>query len=243
MTDDLTHDGFLDGAVKAWQPKTGFRSASDAVFMAAAIPATPGQTVLELGCGAGVASLCVAHRTGAEVTGVELSPLYADLAHRNGLQVVQGDVAALPDEIRAQSFDHVMFNPPYYAANSGTDAQTVHKAAALREKLPLENWLDAATRRVHPGGTVTAILGADRLPDILSACDNRLGKLRVLPLSPRAGKHAKRVIFQATKGSRSPFALLAPLILHQGDAHLADGDDTTPEAAEILRRGAGLPLG
>lgn len=240
--EDLTYDGFLDGAVQAWQPKRGFRSASDAVLMAAAVPAAEGETVLELGCGAGVASLCLAHRTGAQVTGLELTPLYAELAEKNGLEVVAGDVARMPADLRARNFDHVMFNPPYYAANSGTNAQTQHRATALREILPIAIWLDAAVRRAKPGGSVTVIVGADRLPDLLGACDTRLGRTLVRPLSARAETPAKRVIFQATKGARSPFVLLPPLVLHDGPRHVQDAEDASEIARAILRRGAKLPM-
>lgn len=240
--DDLTLDGFLDGAVQAWQPRSGFRSASDAVLMAAAVPAQAGQTVLELGCGVGVAALCLAHRTGALVTGVELTPLYADLARRNGVDVQPGDVAALPDAIRSRSFNHVMFNPPYYAAQTGPDARSSLKAVAMREKLPLQIWLDAAVRRALPGGSVTAILGADRVPDILSACDSRLGRIRLRPLASRAEMPAKRVIFQAVKGARSPFELLPPVVLHVGDPSQADAYCPSDIAVNILRRGAKMPM-
>ncbi len=239
---ELTRDKFLGGAVEAWQPRVGFRSASDAVLLAAAVPAKSGQTVLDLGCGVGVAALCLASRTGAVPTGVEIEPLYAALAARNGLDVTQADIAALPAEIRARSFDHVMFNPPYYAPNRGSDAQTVHRAAAMREKLPLTLWLDAAVRRTTLGGTVTAILGADRVPDILAACDQRLGRIFIRPLSARAKTPAKRIIFQATKGARSPFTLLPPLILHTGSHHLVEGDDASDDAVNILRRGVKMPI-
>ena len=242
MSDDLTRDGFLDGAVQAWQPRVGFRSASDAVLMAAAVPAKAGETVLELGCGVGVAALCLAHRTGAQVTGVELEPLYATLALRNGVDVVQGNVATLPPEIRARSFHHVMFNPPYYAAGAGSDAETVHRAVAMREKLPLIDWLDSAVRRALPGGSVTVILGADRLPDILSVCDDRLGRIVVRPLCSRVETPAKRVIFQATKGARSPFTLLPPLVLHDGKTHVQDGNDASRDAVNILRCGGKLAM-
>ena len=64
-------DGFLGGRVQAWQPAAGYRAGVDAVLLAAAVPARPGDTALELGAGAGVASLCLATRVpGLSVTAV-----------------------------------------------------------------------------------------------------------------------------------------------------------------------------
>ena len=58
MQFDLTDDGFLDGRLRILQPKAGYRAATDPVLLAAFAPAEPGQSVVELGCGTGVASLC-----------------------------------------------------------------------------------------------------------------------------------------------------------------------------------------
>lgn len=249
MTDPaLSHDGFLGGAIRIWQPLDGFRASTDAVLLAACVPARSGERVLDLGCGVGTAGLCVAHRTGAHVTGVEFDAATAALARRNaaetGLQmhVIEADVGALPGEVRAQSYDHVLCNPPYYPAGAGTVAQNPDRDAAMRENLPLANWLDAATRRVRPGGTVSLILATERLPDLMATLDGRLGGAKVLPLSARTGRPAKRVIFQACKGARSPFQLLAPLVLHAGAMHLKDGNDETEVARAILRNGARLTL-
>ena len=94
---------FLDGRVKVAQPQTGFRSGLDAVMLAAAIPAEPGQTALELGAGAGTASLCLAVRIGGlSVTGIEkdesLVSLARDNAAGNGANCtfVAADIFALP---------------------------------------------------------------------------------------------------------------------------------------------------
>ena len=96
---------FLDGRVKVAQPQTGFRSGLDAVMLAAAIPAEPGQTALELGAGAGTASLCLAVRIGGlSVTGIEkdesLVSLARDNAAGNGANCtfVAADIFALPAE-------------------------------------------------------------------------------------------------------------------------------------------------
>ncbi|MGB7263813.1 MAG: methyltransferase, partial [Albidovulum sp.] len=81
---ELTEDGFLGGRLRISQPRDGYRAAMDPVLLAAAVPARAGDTVLELGCGAGVASLCLASRVpGLALTGLELQSGYAALARAN----------------------------------------------------------------------------------------------------------------------------------------------------------------
>jgi len=72
----LTRDAFLGGKVMVRQPAQGYRAGVDAVFLAAACPALPGEQVLDLGCGVGTAALCLSARVpDLTVTGVERQPL------------------------------------------------------------------------------------------------------------------------------------------------------------------------
>ena len=247
--EDLTQDGFLGGRLTLAQPRAGYRSAMDAVLLAAACPARAGQGVLELGCGAGVASLCLGARVpGLGLTGLEVQPAYAALARRNAaanglvLEVVEGDLAAMPAALRARSFDQVIANPPYFAPFSGTAAADSGRETAQREATPLAVWIGAALRRLRPGGYLTLIQQAERLGDILAALPPRAGSSVVLPVAPRAGRAAGRVIVQARKGGRGPLRLLAPFVLHAAPHHAADHEDLTPEAQAILRAGAVLTL-
>ena len=52
--------------------------------------------------------------------------------------------------------------------------------------------------------------------------DARFGALKVLPLHPRAGAPAHRVLVQGIKGSRGPLQLLPGFVLH------GDGNAFTP---------------
>lgn len=241
---DLTRDGFLGGRVQVWQPRVGFRAAMDSVLLAASVPALAGQSVLDLGCGAGVASFSLAARVpGLNLTGVELQADYADLARRNAvlngaaMAVICADLRTLPAEVRRASFDHVIANPPFYPAGGGTATRDAGREIALREAVPLAEWVAVGLRRLRPGGWLTLVQMAERLPDLLAALGAR-GSVSVLPVAPRAGQPANRVLVRVKQGGRAGFRLLAPLVLHEGAVHERDGDSHTAEARAIMRDGA-----
>ncbi|WP_135450182.1 MULTISPECIES: tRNA1(Val) (adenine(37)-N6)-methyltransferase [Tabrizicola] len=242
---ELSDDKFLCGRLRLLQPVKGYRAATDPVLLAAACPATSGQSVLDLGCGAGAAALCLGLRVpGLHLAGLELQPDYADLARQNAqrngiaLEVHEGDLARMPGALR-RDFDHVIANPPYYPPG-GSPSPVPGRARAMRVETPLAHWVAAAARRLRPGGWLTLICGADGLPEVLSAMAPKLGSASVLPLAAREGRAALRVVVQARKGGRAAFRLLAPFVIHQGPAHDGDRENYTPEANAVLREGADL---
>ncbi|MDB5666636.1 methyltransferase [Cypionkella sp.] len=243
--DNLTQDKFLCGKLQLWQPRQGYRAATDPVLLAAACPALPGQSVLDLGCGVGAAALCLACRVpDLRLSGLEVQAEYAALAQRNAaengiaMQVEIGDLADMPKALRV-GFDHVIANPPYYP-KGGTPSPNLGRAMALQVDTPLGDWVQAATRRLAPGGWLTLICGADGLPEVLAAMGSKLGSASVLPLTAREGKPALRILLRARKSGRAAFRLLAPFVIHQGAAHDGDRESYTPRASAILRGGESL---
>lgn len=248
--DELSNDRFLSGALMVLQPKTGYRAGVDPVLLAACTPAAPGDSVLELGCGVGVASLCLAARVqGVALSGVEVQADYADLARQNAvannveMDVQVADLRHLPEVLLQQNFDHVIANPPYYLRSNGTAARDAGRETALAGATPLADWLDVATRRLKPKGYVTIIQNAERLPALMAAIDGRLGAVKLLPLAPRIGRPAQLVVLQARKGARAAAQLLAPVVMHEGAAHDGDRESYTAQIRAVLRDGAQLPIG
>lgn len=242
-----TTDAFLGGRVSLLQPRDGYRAATDPVFLAAACPARPGETVLELGCGVGTAALCLAARVpDLTITGVERQAAYADLARRNaeaagvGMTVVTADLADLPPDLRQVSFDHVLANPPFFAAGDGTGARDAGREAANRAETPLSDWIGAARARLKPQGWLTLIHTAERLPECLALLLEGFGAVTVLPIQPRPGRAANRVLIRARKGAKTPFRLLAPLLVHEGARHHGDHSDYSDLANQVLRGGAAI---
>jgi tRNA1Val (adenine37-N6)-methyltransferase len=243
--DALTDDAFLGGQLHLWQPRKGYRAATDPVLLAACCPAIAGQSVLDLGCGVGAAALCLGVRVpGLLLSGLELQSDYAALARRNAaraglaLEVVQGSILDMPPALR-RDFDHVITNPPYRPP-VGTPAVDAGRNLALREQVALADWIGVACRRVAQSGWLTMILRADRLGDALVALGPSMGSISVLPFAPRAGRDAGRVVIRARKGGRGALRLLAPFVLHDGPDHPGDRDHHSPAAKAVFRDGHGL---
>jgi tRNA1(Val) A37 N6-methylase TrmN6 len=237
MSNQFTEDRFLGGRVIVRQSVSGFRSGLDAVMLAAAIPARDSDEILELGSGAGAASLCLARRTGCSIFGLEVDPALAALADENAAQneldrvtFVQGDVHDIPPQLR-RAFDQVMCNPPFHD-DEGRTSPDPSRAVALQDRGSLGDWLKEGMRRVVSNGTFTTILRSDRIGEALVA----LGSygVSIFPLWPRKNEPAKRVIVQVMKSSRAPLALLPGLVLHESDGRY------TPAANAILRDGGAL---
>ncbi len=238
----VSEDRLLGGRVALRQPAEGYRAAVDPVLLAAAVPARLGERVLELGCGVGAAVLCLAARVpGLEVSGLELQPELAELAQANAaantvhLRVLQGDVAAPPKDL-GSGYRRVLLNPPFHPPEATASPREDKDRANREGAAGLRVWLDLAVRRLRQGGTLTLIYRADRLAELLAAMPSGAGDLRLLPLWPQAGRPARRVVVQATCGSRAALTLLPGLALHAADGGF------TAEAEAVLRDAAPLPM-
>jgi tRNA1(Val) A37 N6-methylase TrmN6 len=236
-----TEDRLLGGRVRLLQPAEGYRAAVDPVLLAASVRAGEGEHVLDLGCGAGAAALCLLARLpGVRVTGLEVQPELAALARANatlngaGFEVAEGSLLAPPPLLGP--FDWVMTNPPYLEAGRSSAPPLASKSIANVEgEVSLTAWVKAAVKLLKPKGRLAVVHRADRLADLLAALQGRgVGELRILPLWPKAGRPAGRVVVTARKGVRSPLELLSGLVLHREDGAYTD------EAEAVLRGGGVL---
>ena len=240
--DPVSEDRLLDGRVRLRQAAAGYRAAIDPVLLAAAVPAAPGTSVVDLGCGAGAALLCLAARVpDSGLIGVDADAAVIGLAQANiesnGLRrraaVVMGDICRLP--LAASTADHVMVNPPYLAAAASRPSPIAARAAANREGgAMLGDWLAAAQRLLKPRGWLTLIHRADRLDAVMAGLAPAFGAVSVLPVWPKAGKPASRIIVRARRDARTPASLLPGLVLH------GPSGAYTARAEAVLRHAAPL---
>jgi tRNA1(Val) A37 N6-methylase TrmN6 len=244
-------DDFLGGRLSIVQPRAGHRAGSDAVFLAAAVPAKSGERVLDAGAGVGVAGLCLLARVpGIELTAVEieaeLCALAAGNAERNGFAgrfvVVTADVTSPGKVLRAaglvpESCHQIIANPPFHDERSVRAAPDAARATAhVMGQGGLAGWVRFFAAMAAPGALLTLIHRPDCLGELLELLNGRFGDVAVFPLFSNRDEPATRIIVQARKGSRAGIGLLPGLLLHEEDGRY------TAAAEAVLRHGEALRL-
>jgi tRNA1(Val) A37 N6-methylase TrmN6 len=246
---ELTEDAFLGGRLRLRQPKSGHRAGHDAMLLAAATSARPGDRVVDFGAGVGAAGLALATRNpGIRITLIEIDEALAELARGNAASnrieasVIAMDLAAGAEAfagagLAPDSVDVVLMNPPFndssrHRSSPNRSRQTAHVADAAT----LESWIHAARRILKSGGVLTLIWRADGLAQVLAALDRGFGSIAILPVHGNAATPAIRVLIRAIKGGRAPTALHPGLMLND------ESGVPNKQVQEILAGKGALPL-
>src|SRR5437588_4082552 len=103
--DEFTEDAFLGGQLCLRQPRSGHRAGHDAMLLAAATAARPGDRAVDFGAGVGAAGLAVARRVAVDLVLVEIDPMLAALARDNAAaNAIKAEVIVLDIESVADAF-------------------------------------------------------------------------------------------------------------------------------------------
>ena len=234
---EITTGGLLGGSVTYRQLRSGHRTGFEPVLLAASAPARPGDRVLEAGTGAGAALLCLAARIpGLTGIGVERDEALTHLANENfkinglsDISCIQADATSLP--FPAQTFDHVLANPPWFDAKSTASPDARRALAHQAGPDLLTAWIASLMSVLRPKGSITLILPASSFAACASGFRSAgCGGITLFPLWPHAGQPAKMAIVSGRKGAKSPDRVMPGLILH-------DSTGITEAAQAILRDG------
>lgn len=239
---DAAPAGLFGERIALRQPARGHRAGTDAVLLAAAA-GTGWSEGVDVGAGVGAVGLlaavaCPSSSIGLLEIGAELCALARENVALNGMEararVFCCDVfdakARLAAGLRAEAADLVLTNPPFHAQGRVRVTPDEAKARAHVSQAPLSEWTRAALALLAPGGAFAMIHRAAALGECLAATEGRLGAVSILPIAPRAGEAATRIILRGRKGSKAPQTLLAPLVLHEADGRFT-------RRAEALHRG------
>ena len=231
------------------QMRAGHRVGLDAVLLSAAAGTAQG-LVVDVGAGVGAVGLALARRSpGARADLVEIDDEAAALARENAaanglaerVRVVVADATSAAAR-RAQGLvdgaaDLVVTNPPFYRPGEtrvSPDPGRARAHALADGPDPLGLWLKASLALLAPGGRFAMIHRPDALPAIYASLGARLGDVAVLPVYPREGAEAIRVLVTGVKGSRAPARLRPALVLHEADGRATPRAQAIHEGRESL---------
>lgn len=120
----------------------------------------PQASVLDVGTGSGYVGAKLADATGATIVGIDLNPAACRRARERGLAVVIGNLVA---PFRDNSFDIVVFNPPYLPTVAGAawdDWFEVAVTGGETGRAVIARFLDSVARVLTPAGVVYLLVSS-----------------------------------------------------------------------------------
>ena len=192
-----------------FQDTDDYAFSQDSVFLANTAKLAKNDVVLDLGCGCGIlATLALVKRGVKRAVGIEIQPRVAEMAQesvlKNGLQdkfdVICGDVKDIRTLIKAESFDKVLCNPPYFANG---DLLTNKNLSRIESSATLDDFVSAAAYALRFGGDLWIVIKADRLASLISSLKARnLEPKEATVVYPKPTSDADVVIVKARKGGK-----------------------------------------
>jgi len=192
-----------------FQDTDDYAFSQDSVFLANTAKLAKNDVVLDLGCGCGIlATLALVKRGVKRAVGIEIQPRVAEMAQesvlKNGLQdkfdVICGNVKDIRTLVKAESFDKVLCNPPYFANG---DLLTNKNLSRIESSATLDDFVFAAAYALRFGGDLWIVIKADRLASLISslrACN--LEPKEATVVYPKPTSDADVVIVKARKGGK-----------------------------------------
>lgn len=192
-----------------FQDTDDYAFSQDSVFLANTAKLAKNDVVLDLGCGCGIlATLALVKRGVKRAVGIEIQPRVAEMAQesvlKNGLQdkfdVIRGDVKDIRALVKAESFDKVLCNPPYFANG---DLLTNKNLSRIENSATLDDFVSAAAYALRFGGDLWIVIKADRLAGLICSLKARnLEPKEATVVYPKQTSDADVVIVKARKGGK-----------------------------------------
>ena len=157
---------------------TVYGPAEDSALLATAVEEDLDQVdlVLDVGTGSGYVGRRVAEATGARVVGTDINPMACRQARANRVEPVIGDLVS---PFKRDTFDAVLFNPPYLPAVDDIELDKWFETAVTggdSGRAVINRYLDDVGRVLIPEGRayllISSLTGMDAIVD--RASDNRL---------------------------------------------------------------------
>lgn len=192
-----------------FQDTDDYAFSQDSVFLANIAKIGNTDTVLDLGCGCGIlATLALVKKHAKSAVGIEVQPRIAELARESALAnnlvdkltIIDGDIKDIRLLVKAESFDKVLCNPPYF---TGAQATTKKNFSRLENSAILDDFVTAASYALRFGGDLWIVIKANRLTGLIySLKSHNLEPKEMTMVYPKPEADVDIAIIKARKGGK-----------------------------------------
>ncbi len=209
---------FFRGKVRFKQTRKHRLSIVEILFVANLKGIRTNSKVLDLGAGFGTLSILISLKYSCHVWAIERDPLMLQLLRENirlnkledKIHILDLDLKHAHNYIRAQSFDVVVANPPFY---KGTASNNVYHHET---DTSLEDFIRTAGFLLRDGRHFNLLVASNRLVEaILFMKKYRLEVESLRFFYPKLSKNAKIVCIHALKNLKPVPVVEKPLIINE----------------------------
>lgn len=182
--------------------------------------------ILDIGTGCGIIALILANRSKAEIVGIELQEIMADIAKANvqnneledRVKIMQGDIKNYREIFKRDEFDIVVTNPPYFEfkgdINQINDLDQLAKARHNVD-LSLEEIVEASAFVLKNGGSFNMVFRVERLVEVFEIMRKyRLEPKRLMNVFTKRDGESKICLIEGVKDGDKGLKVENPIFVY-----------------------------
>ena len=239
---EISIDNFLDGKIKIYQPRKGYRAGIDAILLASCVKVFKNCKILDIGSGTGIISFFIASKyKNVDIAGIEKNPKYCSLAMKSlKINKLKSKIKFLNKDFKYVSdmqSDVIVSNPPWFRLNSTYKSCNFLLNDAKIESLKLDLWIDKVLKNLNLTGEYYTIFPYIRIKELINILRIHFKSVKVYPVSSfKSRKPDKAIVIAKKSGNESNYYEYKRIIIHKKDKSFMNNIN------DILKKGNSLSL-
>ena len=223
LKDSETLTPFLRGRIRIIQSKEGYRFNIDSILLASFVNVPDRDAnLIDLGTGSGILLILLSLKyKKLKLFGIELQESLFSQAWRNiqlndvKAQLFKGDIREIKRIFRPETFDYVVFNPPYHLPEKEVKP-TERNIARYEIQGSIKDFIKASSYLLKNKGRLFLIFPVSRLSEVLSLMiDKNIQPKRYRFIHPSSKENATHFLIEGIKGGNpGGEAVEKPLIVY-----------------------------
>lgn len=181
--------------------------------------------ILDIGTGNAILPLLLSEKSKADITGIEILKVSAELAEKNikinklnnRIKIIEGDIKNWKKFFKPDEFDQIITNPPFFKYDGNPDQMNdLEQLSAARHEyhIKLEDIIEISSKLLKNRAYFTMVHRSERLTEILELLIKyKLEPKRIKFCHTKKNTAAKILLIEAVKGSDKGLIVESPIVI------------------------------